>query len=284
MQPFLLYGSSSKERKSWADGMAKKNDWIFMEISTSSFEEDLYKASITGNLDGKPNVIFIHSAENLKEKDLTILLDYSKNSPHRFILSSKSLYKIPKGFRDKFHTIRIGEVPPDEFFEAINKIMMEPDREAVREYLEKEGIEVEAILHILKNNIWKVQNQQAYEAVETCFSLLYKVPSFYLTSMLSYLYPVCRIPLTFEAKRKLYKEQSSIMSKLRRRFRLNFKESVETYQTVQEILAKKPSFGFVLAKDLELDEKERAFLGIKEQQVQSTPPPNFSSSGLEKWL
>lgn len=283
MQPFLLHGGNSKKRRDWAVEVAKKNGWHYFEVGKGEIEKELFKLSITTSLDGKPNVIFIHSAEELTEKELGLVLKYAKDSPHRFILSSKALFKISKIWRDQCNPVRIGEPVPDEFFEALNQLMTNPDRESVREILAKNSAEVGSMLHILKNNVWKSQNPGVYKALESCMSLLYLVDDEFQVSMLAYLFPVGRIPLTYDHNRKLY-ISDTLMHKMRRKLRLNQQETIQTFNVIKDILANKPEFGFNFAKEFELDEKEKASLGIQEQVVQSTPISSIKASNLEKWF
>jgi hypothetical protein len=265
--------------------VSRKNSWNFYEVDKKDFESELHKSSITSNLSGNPNIIYIHGVETLKEKEFQKLIDYALKSPHRFILGARYLYKIPKLLRNKCHIIRVGEPTPDEFQEALRVLMSEPDRDKVREILAKESRQVELLLHILKNNVWKSQNSEVWNAVESCMNLLYKVSSDYQVSMLAYLFPPVRIPLTYDRKQKVNKEETNILLKLKRRLRLNQKEAVETFRTIKEIVGKDNRWGLVLSKDLGLSEEESDFLGIG-KAMQSPPPELFvpQTSGLEKWM
>jgi hypothetical protein len=287
VQPLILYGGSSKERKAWATESAKKSNWNLFEAEHRTFVEDLYKMSVTTNLTGTPNIIFFSGVENFKESEFNKLQELTEKTPHKFILSSKSLYKVPKQFREKCSILKIGEPAPDDFFEALNSLMLNPNREEVREVLEKESNEVTSMLFILQNNIWKVENPQAHYAVETCSNLIYKVSSDYQVSMLAYLFPVCKVPLSYEKKQKLYKEEGGILCKLQKGLHLSKLEAVESLNLVKFLLQKTPEVGLQLVAEFNLSEKEKEYLGITENvsHNQSQQQSSLqSNSGLEQWF
>ena len=101
MQPYLLYGGNSKQRKDWALNVAKNNGWNFWETNKGSFEADLYKTSLTSSLDDKPTVIFVYAVDIFSAKEMTTLFCIIEKSKQKFLLASKSLYKVPKEYREK---------------------------------------------------------------------------------------------------------------------------------------------------------------------------------------
>ncbi len=287
INPFLIFGGSSKQRQEWALEVAKKNGWNFWEVSRNTFEEELYKTSLTSNLDNKPNIIFLHNADALTQAEMDKFFKFVEKSPHRFILSAKSLYKISKSIREKTHIVRIGEPTPDEFFEALNQLMLNPDREEVRRILAKNEKDVEGLLHILKNNIWKVQNPQVWHAVESCMNLLYKISPEFQVSLLAYLFPVCKVPLSYEKKDNIYIAKKHILRMIERRYKMSIKESLEQIRVIQELAKNSPKLGWDLGLELELNDEECKFLGLVEQPKQSSSLNLLQvtqEKGLEKWF
>jgi len=283
MQPFLLFGGTSKQRKDWVNEVSEKNKWRLCEISKNNFESEVYKSSVTSSLNNKPIVFFLHNADFMSSSDLEKFIKLTEKTFHRFILSSKSLYKIPRPVRDKLHVIKIGDSSPDEFFDALNQIMINPNREKVREILEKEEKNIDSILHILKNNVWKTENKQAWFTVETCLNLMYKISSSFMISILAYNYPVCKIPISFEKKEKLNKEKIDIINKIKRVLIMNQKESLDLYYDILAI-SKSPNkqMAFDIAESLGFNDDERLFLGI-EKLERLKPLEKKPNLCLDKW-
>lgn len=288
MNPFLLFGGSSKQRRDYAVKVAKQNNWFLWEVNRQNFQSELRKTSITSSLTGEPNIVFLTNVERLSEKLFTKLLKIAEESPHRFILSTSAFYKIPKPIRQQLHLIRIGDVPPAKLFSALTTLMSEPNRELVRQTLSDPQVNVEQILYILKNNVWKAQNPEIFHAVESCFKCLHKVNKEYIVSMLAYLFPIARLPLSFSRKdRKGYKDEEAILEKLRRKYRLPKFGALETFRILKQILPRQPDLASRVAQELKLSEKERKVLGIKHRLAlgkQIKPKPVPSSSSLKKWV
>jgi hypothetical protein len=160
----------------------------------------------------------------------------------------------------------------------------------VREILEKEEKEIEAIIHILKNNIWKVENPQAWKSVEVCLEVMHKVSPDFLVSLLAYSFPVCKVPLSYEKKEKLYKNDlRDILLKIERDCRLNQKESIEVLDVIKEVGSLNPALGWEIGLSVGLNNEELSFLGLAEQKPASPLNPFFSdkkvsSKTLEKWM
>ena len=296
-KPFLLYGGSSSKRKDWATDLSSRNGWIFYEIDKKTFEREIFKSSITTSLGESPNIIFLSRAENMSAKDLAKFFELIKNSPHRIVLSANSISKMPKTYKDQCNVIRIGESFNDNFFGALSSIMNEPDREKVRWILEQHKDKIHVFYHILKNSVWKSSNPQALRAIERGMQLFYKVNNDFLISILAYSFPVGKISLSYDKKQNLYKEEISILDKMRSKLRLSELEAVETYECVKEIIKHPPAnFASQFIRDLGLEKKEIEFLGlpvqIKEKisshkstpktPVASHPPPKINN--LSKWM
>jgi len=229
------------------------------------------------------------NVEKLSEKDFTKLLKFAENSPHRFILATSGVYSIPKPLKKECHLIRVGEVPPAKLFDSFTKLMSEPNRNLVRKILAQDDVNVELMLYILKDNTWKAKEVGIFHAVESCFRYLHKVSKEYIVSMLAFLYPVARLPLSFSKdKRKLYKDEKDILEKLRKRYRLPKFEALETFRAIKNIIPRQPELGSKLSQELKLNEKERKVLGIKKVGGLGEPvtaqKPVPSSSNLQKWF
>jgi len=281
-----LYGGNSKQRKDWALNVAKNNGWNFWETNKGSFEADLYKTSLTSSLDDKPTVIFVYAVDIFSAKEMTTLFSIIEKSKQKFLLASKSLYKVPKEYREKCHSVVIGQSAPEEFFEALNQVMLNPNREQVREILAKNEKDVDGLLHILKNNIWKVQNEQAWHAIESCMSLMYKVSPEFQVSMLAYLFPVCKVPMSYE-KAKLNKEHSHILLNIRERLKMNQKEALEQFSVIKELANKNIKLGYELGVELGLNDEERIFMGMSVPVTKQSVSPQIlvaEDKGLEKWF
>jgi hypothetical protein len=246
----------------WARDLSNKNDWNFWEVSKTTFADILYKSSLTQSLDKKPNLIFVNNIDSFKTGDYTKLNNFIKESKHRFVLSAKTLYGIPKELRNISNVVRIGEPTGGEFFETMNAVMVEPDRELVREILEKNIKDFDIIVNIMKNNIWKVKNEQAWFALDSIFSLLYKISPDFQISLLSYLFPVCKIPLSYDKKQKIFILES-IINKIKSAYKMNQKEALEQYNIIKSL--NKSRYASSLAYELKLDDKEKEFMGIKEK-------------------
>ena len=164
--------------------------------------------------------------------------------------------------------------------------MSEPDRNKVRDLLLNPNVNIPNLLKILDENAWKVSNSDVQKSLDACNQLLYKVDNEYLASILAYSFPVVKIPISIGFhKRKLYKEEKAILFRLRRRFRLNQKESLDLYNCVLQILPLNPNLGFSLAEELGLTEDERKFLKI-DNPPQTSPPQIFASKteSLNNWI
>jgi hypothetical protein len=286
MKPFLLFGGSTKQQRDYALDVSQKNNWRLIEVEKSNFDEELRKTTVTTTLAGKLNLFYITSIDTLKPQQLEKLIKYTENSPHRFILSAKHLYKIPKQIRQRCLIIRTGEPVQEEFYQALTLLMTEPDRLKVRNILLNPNVNIASILKVLEENAWKTDNPGVLTALEACNKLLYKVDDEYLVSILAYLFPPVKVPISIGfSHRKLYKEQNSILESMRRKYRLNQKESLELYDCLRRILPLNPNLGNNFAEELNLSDEERRFLKI-EKSTPTLPPPSSppESSNLEKWM
>jgi len=231
-------------------------------------------------------------------KDLEKLFELIENSPHRIVFEAKSIARMGKRYKDKCSLIRIGTPTDDNFFLVLTSILKEPDREKVREQLMEHKDKVHVYYHILKNNVWKSNNPRVFDAIERGLQMFYKVNNDYLISMLAYRFPVSGLSLSYDKKRKIYKEEEDILKKMRSKLRLSEVEAVETYGCVREIIKHPPpDFALRLVKDLGLVKREVEFLGLQlpmttkkvsshirssKPQVASHPPPKINN--LSKWM
>jgi DNA-binding transcriptional ArsR family regulator len=233
MQAFILLGGSSRQQRDYAIQVASQNRWLFQQIEKPQWESELHKSSVTSNLQETLILFYISAIETLREAELEKLLSKAEESPHRFVFSTRAYYKIPLQVRAKMHPIRVGEVLPDKFALALQSLMTEPDREKVRKILSDPEVEVEKILHILKDNVWKTENPQVWEAVEKALQMMYKVNKNYLVSILAYLFPPSPLVLTYEkGDKKVYKELSSKLEEMMRKYHLSRFEALETYRAL----------------------------------------------------
>ncbi len=132
-----------------------------------------------------------------------------------------------------------------------------------------------------------MQNPQAWHAVESCMNLLYKVNPEFQVSLLAYLFPVCKVPLSYEKKQNLYILQRHILRLVERRYKMSLKESLEQLRVIQELNENNPSLGWSLGLELGLNDEEQKFLGLVEQSKQSSSLNLLQASqekGLEKWF
>ncbi len=283
MIPFLVYGLSNKAQYNYARQIAKQEQWNFCEVERQDFETELNKSSLSTNFYDTPNLIYISGVDSLSPQKLEKLFSLIENSPHRYFFSAHNLYKLSKEFRDKCHPVKIGEVSADPFFEALEMIMQEPNREKVREYLSKNNIKVETLLGILQDNAWKVSDPRVLSALENCQNLLYKVDSEFLYSILAYSFPAIRVPIIFVPKRNLYKEEEAIIEKLRRRLKLSGAELLDTYQAIRKIAPKNS----LIVDQLGLSDKEQKFLGVVKpsEKIPVKPSPQVEKlQSLSRWL
>jgi len=286
MKPFLLFGGSSRKQKDYVEEVCKRNNWTLIDIDKQSFEDDLRKSVITTTLSGRLNLFYISNIDSLPEQKLQKLLKFSESSPHRFVFSTKVLYRIPKQIRQRCLLIRTGEPIQEEFYQALTLLMSEPDRSKVRDILLNPNVNIASLLRILEENAWKTDNPGVLTALEACNKLLYKVDDEYLVSILAYLFPPVKVPISIGfSHRKLYKEQNSILESMRRKYRLNQKESLELYDCLRRILPLNPNLGNSFAEELNLSDEERRFLKI-EKSTPTLPPPSSppESSNLERWF
>jgi len=164
--------------------------------------------------------------------------------------------------------------------------MTEPNREIVRELLVKERKSIQVFYHILKNNLWKTKNTQAFFAIDKGLLNFYKVNDDFLISILAYSFPVVNIPITYEKKRKAYKEEKAILNKMKKRMRLSEMEAVEVLAIIKELAKRSPpSFSTQLKNELRLEKKEIEFLGLPASISKTTSSPihQVKQSGLDKW-
>ncbi len=284
MRPFLVYGGSSHKRKQYAVQVARQNNWLLVEVDKTKLLSKLRKPAVTSSLTGKPNIIFISGVEKLPEKTLDKLIKLADSSPHRFILSTSGIFKIPKPIRQQLHLIKVGETPPNKLFSVLQKLMTNTDRFSVYKSLLDKDINLDQVIFILKNNVWKAKNQ-AFSAVETCLRYLYKVNKKIIASILAFNFPPTKIPLTFSGEdRKLNKELEEFLEKLRKKYKLPKFESLEVYRMIKDILSRRLEFGTDLSQELRLTEKEQKFLGIKLEKPEPKQPAEVSSSNLQKWM
>lgn len=261
MQPCLIYGGSSRKQRDYVSQVAKDNNWNFYQIEADNWESELYKFAVTSNLYNTLNLIYLPFIEKLKESELNKLLTLIEDSPHRYIFSTRAFYKLPKDFRFKCHSIKTGEVEASQIFLSLQKLMTEDDRDKVREFLKEK--DVEALIHILKNNIWRTENPKVWYAVENCLNLMYKVNKEYLVSILSYLFPKTKIILSSEEnKEKLYKTLYTIIVKIKAQYKVSTFEALETINMIKEVLKNKPEMGSDIARELKLGDNEIVFFGV----------------------
>jgi len=286
MRPFLLSGGSSRQQREYVEEVAKRNNWTLLDVDKQNFEEELRKSTITSTLSGKLNLFYVTNIDTLPPPKLEKLIKISESSPHRFIFSAKHLYKIPKPLQQRTLIIRTGEVVQEAFFQALTALMSEPDRNKVRQQLLNPDVNLPSLLRILEENAWKTDNPGVLTALEACNKLLYKVDDEYLASILAYLFPPVKVPISIGfSHRKLYKEENAILISMRRKYRLNQKESLELYDCLRRILPLNPNLGTSFAEELNLSDEERRFLKI-EKSTPTLPPPSSppESSNLEKWM
>ena len=298
-KPFLLYGGSSKNRKDWAQEISDRNRWRLYEIDKKTFREEIHKSSITTSISTKPNIIFVNKVDEMPVKDLEKLFELIENSPHRIVFEAKSIARMGKKYKDRCSLIRIGIPMDDNFFLVLDSILKEPDRDKVRKQIMEYKDKVHVYYHILKNNVWKSNNPRVFDAIERGLQMFYKVNNDYLISLLAYRFPVSGLSLSYDKKRKIYKEEENILKKMRSKLRLSKVEAVETYGCVREIIKHPPpNFALRLIKDLNLEKKEIEFLGLQlpvatkkvsshkakssKASVASHPPPRINN--LSKWI
>jgi hypothetical protein len=286
MRPFLLSGGSSRQQREYVEEVAKRNNWNLLDVDKENFEEELRKSTITSTLSGRLNLFYVTNIDALPPQKLEKLLKFAESSPHRFIFSARHLYKISKPLQQRTLIIRTGEVVQEVFFQVLTALMSEPDRNKVRQQLLNPDVNLPSLLRILEENAWKTDNPDVLTALEACNKLLYKVDDEYLASILAYLFPPVKVPISIGfSHRKLYKEQNSILESMRRKYRLNQKESLDLYDYLRQILPLNPNLGNSFAEELNLSDEERRFLKI-EKSTPTLPPPSSppESSNLEKWF
>jgi len=238
VKPLIVYGDSNKSRYQYAFNVAQENGWVFVDIPTKAFHENLRKSSITSTLLDTLKLYFLDDIDMLKSRDAKRLLDDIKDSPHRFIFSTGDYYHVEKVLKRNCRSMELGD-DADPFKEVWRMLMNEPDRMKALNYIENSEFEVGQLLHILKNNVWQnllKGEGKAFKGVETCLQNLYKVDDSLLLSMLVFSFPLVKIPITFR-KRDVAKERALAKRVKELKVKYNFStfEALEAHRVLEQV-------------------------------------------------